>query len=135
ERLRRDEHARRRHGVDVRVDAPVSRGRGDVHRPVTRATDVCLAALLERLIRSDHRALIVNLAIRRLDLLAEHVFQLFVREVAFFLRELVVEAEVWIDDEPSVTHSYSSGRRALRAPAPVPAPSIATNAAPPHRAG
>src|SRR6185436_19319311 len=100
--------------VHVAVEAPVARRGRDVHGPVARAAHVGRASLLERLERADLGALVVDLAIRGLHLLAEHVVEAFVREVAFFFRHPLLQAEMGIDHERLVFHragSRSEGRR------------------------
>jgi hypothetical protein len=75
---------------------------------MTRAAHIGLASLLEGLIGADLRALVVNLAVGGLHLLAEHVVETFVREVALLLRHPFLEPEVGIDDEWSVAHRDAS---------------------------
>jgi len=73
------------------------------------AADVRFSPLLERLIRADLDALVVNLAVRSLNLLTEHVVEAFVREIAFLHGYPLLEPKMRIDDERSIAH-----RAALR---------------------
>src|SRR6185295_14829083 len=79
---------------------------------MTRAAHVRLAPLLERLIRADPRALVVNFAVRGLDLLAEHVVEPLVREVTLLLGHPFLQSEMRIDDERSVAHWTGAGASA-----------------------
>src|SRR5262245_19213539 len=63
------------------------------------AADVALAALFERLESANPVASVVNAALGRLDRLAEDVIEAFVPEIAFFLGDPFLKAEMRLDDE------------------------------------
>ncbi len=84
----------------------MSGGRGDVHGPVAGAAHVGVAALLKRLIGAIGLTIsVVRLALRRLDLLVEHVVKALVGEVAFLLGDPFLQPEVRLDDELLILHA------------------------------
>ena len=68
---------------------------------MTGATHVGFAALLDAL-EGALRALVVMLACRRADQLAEFVIESLGVEVAFLLGHPLLETKVWFDDELAV---------------------------------
>src|SRR6476646_2843231 len=72
---------------------------GDVDGPMAGAADVGLAALFERLEGADPVTLVVNRALGRLDHLLENVVEAFVAEIAFFLGDPFLKAEMRLDDK------------------------------------
>src|SRR5438045_8188097 len=72
--------------------------RRDVPRPVTGATDIGLAALLDAL-ESASTTLVMVLALGRADQLAELVVQPLVAEIALLLCNPLLEPKMRLDDE------------------------------------
>ena len=110
-RVGRHEDPRRRHRVGVRVELAVAGGRGDPDGPVAGAAHVGRPARLERLVGAHLVAAVVDLAVRRLDQLAEDVVEALRREVALLLGDPFLQAEVRLDDELRHGHAPSRARR------------------------
>ena len=106
-RIRRHEDAGRRHRIDLAVKPALALGGCDPDGPVAGAAHVGVAAGLERLHGADAVALVVVRAVRRLHLLAEHVVEPFVLEVALLLGDPLLQAEVRLDDELFLGHGLS----------------------------
>src|SRR5438067_13040202 len=74
-------------------------GGGDVDGPMAGAADVGLATLFERLEGADPVALVMDIALGRLDHLLEDVIEALVAEIVFLLRDPFLKAEMRLDDE------------------------------------
>ena len=75
---------------------------------------LALAALLDSLIRADLVALVVVLAVGRLDQLAEDVVEAFVFEVALLFGDPFLQPEMRFDDEFFLGHACLSSRPSAR---------------------